>query len=73
MLIHFQDPQGNRLEVFHGAHRSAEPLCRGARFRASGRGRSAPSGLFVEYGWGVRVIELQNWEPHETFDGPGLW
>ncbi|MBX9748644.1 MAG: VOC family protein [Roseococcus sp.] len=33
----------------------------------------SPSGFFVEYGWGARVIEPESWEPHETFDGPSLW
>ena len=33
----------------------------------------SPSGFFVEYGWGGRVIEPETWQPHETFDGPSLW
>ncbi|MBR1218832.1 VOC family protein [Bradyrhizobium sp. U87765 SZCCT0131] len=32
-----------------------------------------PSGFFIEYGWGGRVIEPETWQPHETFDGPSLW
>jgi 2,3-dihydroxybiphenyl 1,2-dioxygenase len=32
-----------------------------------------PSGFFVEYGWGGRVIDPETWQPHETFDGPSLW
>ena len=32
-----------------------------------------PSGFFIEYGWGARVIEPETWEPHETFDGPSFW
>lgn len=32
-----------------------------------------PSGFFVEYGWGARVIDPQTWQPHETFDGPSYW
>lgn len=32
-----------------------------------------PSGFFVEYGWGGRVIDPASWQPHETFDGPSLW
>jgi 2,3-dihydroxybiphenyl 1,2-dioxygenase len=34
---------------------------------------NTPSGFFVEYGWGGRVIDPETWEPHETFDGPSLW
>lgn len=34
---------------------------------------NTPSGFFVEYGWGARVIEPETWEPHETFDGPSYW
>ncbi len=33
----------------------------------------SPSGFFVEYGWGGRVIDPATWQPHETFDGPSLW
>jgi 2,3-dihydroxybiphenyl 1,2-dioxygenase len=32
-----------------------------------------PSGFFIEYGWGGRVIEPQGWQPQEMFDGPSLW
>ena len=32
-----------------------------------------PSGFFVESGWGVRVIDTETWEPHETFCGPSFW
>jgi 2,3-dihydroxybiphenyl 1,2-dioxygenase len=32
-----------------------------------------PSGFFVEYGWGGRIIDPPTWQPHETFDGPSLW
>ena len=32
-----------------------------------------PSGFFVEYGWGARVIDPATWQPHETFDGPSFW
>jgi 2,3-dihydroxybiphenyl 1,2-dioxygenase len=34
---------------------------------------NTPSGFFVEYGWGGRVIDPATWEPHETFDGPSFW
>lgn len=33
----------------------------------------SPSGFFVEYGWGGRIIDPATWEPHETFDGPSFW
>jgi hypothetical protein len=29
---------------------------------------NTPSGFFVEYGWGGRVIDPGTWQPHETFD-----
>jgi 2,3-dihydroxybiphenyl 1,2-dioxygenase len=32
-----------------------------------------PSGFFVEYGWGGRIIDPTTWNPHETSDGPSLW
>jgi 2,3-dihydroxybiphenyl 1,2-dioxygenase len=34
---------------------------------------NTPSGFFIEYGWGGRVIDPQTWTPHETHDGPSLW
>lgn len=34
---------------------------------------NSPSGFFVENGWGGRVIDVDTWEPHETFDGPSFW
>jgi hypothetical protein len=34
---------------------------------------NTPSGFFIEYGWGGRVIDRDEWQPHETFDGPSLW
>jgi 2,3-dihydroxybiphenyl 1,2-dioxygenase len=32
-----------------------------------------PSGFFVEYGWGGRVIDPEAWQPNELLDGPSLW
>ncbi|MGJ4961114.1 VOC family protein [Bradyrhizobium sp. HKCCYLRH3061] len=34
---------------------------------------NTPSGFFIEYGWGGRLIDPATWQPHETFDGPSLW
>jgi 2,3-dihydroxybiphenyl 1,2-dioxygenase len=34
---------------------------------------NTPSGFFIEYGWGGRIIDPETWKPHETFDGPSLW
>ena len=34
---------------------------------------NSPSGFFVEYGWGARVIEPETWEAHETTVGPSYW
>ena len=34
---------------------------------------NSPSGFFVEYGWGGRVIDPATWQEHETHDGPSLW
>jgi len=34
---------------------------------------TTPSGFFVEYGWGARVIEPGTWQAHETTDGPSYW
>ena len=34
---------------------------------------NTPSGFFIEYGWGARVIDPAIWQPHETHDGPSYW
>ena len=32
-----------------------------------------PSGFHMEYGWGGRAIEMDNWQPCEIVDGPSAW
>ena len=34
---------------------------------------NSPSGFFVEYGWGGRSIDPNNWTPVEMTCGPSLW
>jgi 2,3-dihydroxybiphenyl 1,2-dioxygenase len=34
---------------------------------------NSPSGFMVEYGWGGRVIEVENWRPQEVTWGPSMW
>jgi 2,3-dihydroxybiphenyl 1,2-dioxygenase len=33
----------------------------------------SPSGFMVEYGWGGRLVEPDNWTPEEYTIGPSLW
>ncbi|MBC2778880.1 VOC family protein [Parasphingopyxis marina] len=33
----------------------------------------SPSGFMIEYGWGGRSIDPENWEPFECDYGPSLW
>ena len=33
----------------------------------------SPSEFLVEYGWGGRTIDVENWQPVERSDGPSLW
>jgi 2,3-dihydroxybiphenyl 1,2-dioxygenase len=33
----------------------------------------SPSKFLVEYGWGGRTIDTENWTPHERTEGPSLW
>ena len=33
----------------------------------------SPSGFFVESGWGGRLINPAQWQPHETHLGPSFW
>jgi len=32
-----------------------------------------PSNFMVEYGWGGRSIDVDNWQPREVVEGPSLW
>lgn len=32
-----------------------------------------PSAFMVEYGWGARSIDVDNWQPYERKEGPSLW
>ena len=34
---------------------------------------NSPSGFMVEYGWGGRVIDVDNWQPQEVTWGPSMW
>jgi 2,3-dihydroxybiphenyl 1,2-dioxygenase len=34
---------------------------------------NSPSGFMVEYGWGGRVIDVDNWESEEVTWGPSMW
>jgi 2,3-dihydroxybiphenyl 1,2-dioxygenase len=34
---------------------------------------NSPSGFMVEYGWGGRVIDEDNWQPEEVVFGPSMW
>jgi hypothetical protein len=34
---------------------------------------NTPSGFFIEFGWGARMIDPATWQPHETHDGPSYW
>jgi 2,3-dihydroxybiphenyl 1,2-dioxygenase len=32
-----------------------------------------PSGFMVEYGWGARAIDVDNWQAYERKEGPSIW
>ena len=34
---------------------------------------NTPSGFMMEYGWGGRVIDVDNWQPEEVTWGPSMW
>jgi 2,3-dihydroxybiphenyl 1,2-dioxygenase len=34
---------------------------------------TSPSGFMVEYGWGGRIIDVENWQPEEVTWGPSMW
>ncbi len=53
--------------------RVAYPLGRHTNDHMTSFYSHTPSGFFIEYGWGGRVIDPATWEPHETHDGPSFW
>jgi 2,3-dihydroxybiphenyl 1,2-dioxygenase len=32
-----------------------------------------PSDVFLEYGWGGKLINVNSWKPYEMTDGPSIW
>ncbi|MGH6770039.1 MAG: VOC family protein [Xanthobacteraceae bacterium] len=34
---------------------------------------NSPSGFMVEYGWGGRTLDVDNWQPQEVTWGPSMW
>jgi 2,3-dihydroxybiphenyl 1,2-dioxygenase len=34
---------------------------------------NSPSGFMIEYGWGGRVLDPDNWQPQEVTWGPSMW
>src|SRR6266511_3823562 len=34
---------------------------------------NSPSGFMVEYGWGGRIIDVDNWQSEEVTWGPSMW
>ena len=34
---------------------------------------NSPSGFMVEYGWGGRVLDVDNWQSEEVTWGPSMW
>ena len=34
---------------------------------------NSPSGFMVEYGWGGRLLDVENWQPEEVTWGPSMW
>jgi 2,3-dihydroxybiphenyl 1,2-dioxygenase len=34
---------------------------------------NSPSGFMMEYGWGGRIIDVDNWQPVEVNWGPSMW
>jgi 2,3-dihydroxybiphenyl 1,2-dioxygenase len=74
MELYMLDDVGQAYDLAQGEEgRIATTLGRHSNDFMTSFYANSPSGFFVEYGWGGRSIEPQNWQPVEMTCGPSLW
>jgi 2,3-dihydroxybiphenyl 1,2-dioxygenase len=56
--------EGNRVSVTLGRHSNDNMFSFYSR---------TPSGFLLEYGWGGRCLDVENWQAEELTVGPSLW
>jgi len=74
MELYMLDDVGQAYDLAQGEEgRIATTLGRHSNDFMTSFYANTPSGFFVEYGWGGRSIEPQDWQPIEMTCGPSLW
>jgi 2,3-dihydroxybiphenyl 1,2-dioxygenase len=74
MELYMLDDVGQAYDLAQGEEgRIATTLGRHSNDFMTSFYANSPSGFFVEYGWGGRSIDAQNWNPVEMTCGPSLW
>jgi 2,3-dihydroxybiphenyl 1,2-dioxygenase len=74
MEVYMLDDVGQAYDLAQGEEgRIATTLGRHTNDFMTSFYANTPSGFFVEYGWGGRSIDPQNWTPIEMTCGPSLW
>jgi 2,3-dihydroxybiphenyl 1,2-dioxygenase len=74
MELYMLDDVGQAYDLAQGEEgRIATTLGRHSNDFITSFYANSPSGFFVEYGWGGRSIDAQNWKPVEMTCGPSLW
>jgi 2,3-dihydroxybiphenyl 1,2-dioxygenase len=74
MELYMLDDVGQAYDLAQGEEgRIATTLGRHSNDFMTSFYANTPSGFFVEYGWGGRSIDAQNWTPVEMTCGPSLW
>ena len=72
--VNFLDDVGQAYDIAQthaGAHRTT--LGRHINDHVTSFYSHNPSNFMIEYGWGGRSIDLDNWTPKEVVEGPSLW
>jgi len=73
MELYSFDDVGQGYDIAQGENRVATTLGRHTSDYITSFYSWTPSNFMVEYGWGARDIDVQNWKDYERKEGPSMW
>jgi 2,3-dihydroxybiphenyl 1,2-dioxygenase len=73
MELYSFDDVGQGYDIAQGEDRVATTLGRHTSDFITSFYSWTPSNFMVEYGWGARDIDVQNWKAYERKEGPSMW
>ena len=73
MELYSFDDVGQGYDIAQGENRVAITLGRHTSDYITSFYSWTPSNFMVEYGWGARDIDVQNWKAYERKEGPSMW